>query len=313
MSNIPPEKSFSPNWDVELDREERIKIAQAAWLEAGGPGNKILSINKAAKKHNIAPITLRDRINGAQERHIAHEDDERLTNGEERALLAWILRLQVWGWPARVEQVGFMAEELCKVKGNYQPIGKNWPQKFMTRYPEIKTVNIPPLDKERAMAQDPEILAGWFDLYLYLKTTYEVNKEDIYNIDEKGFIIGVIAKLRVMLNKYEMINGKKKRRNAYITQYGNREWVSLVEYVSLDGRRLPPWIIFKGKQIQKAWKEVKEPGAEIVMSDNDWTDNEVGLEWLQKCFHHQTKTCQKGRYRMLLVDGRASHITTAAI
>ena len=58
----------------------------------------------------------------------------------------------------------------------------------MTRYPEVKTAYIPPLDKERAIAQDPEVLSSWFNLYLHIKTKYEVDERDIYNIDEKGFI-----------------------------------------------------------------------------------------------------------------------------
>ena len=92
------------------------------------------------------------------------------------------------------------------------------------------------------MAQNPEILSGWFNLYLQTKTTYEVDERDIYNIDEKGFMQGVIAKYKVMVSKYD----KKK---AYMTQYGNREWVSLIECILMDGRYLPLWIIFKGKLI----------------------------------------------------------------
>jgi len=38
------------------------------------------------------------------------------------------------------------------------------------------------------MAQNPEILSGWFNLYLQTKTTYEVDERDIYNIDKKGFM-----------------------------------------------------------------------------------------------------------------------------
>jgi len=198
-----------------------------------------------------------------------------------------------------------MANEILLAKGDKKPIGPNWPQKFMTRYLEVKTAYIPPIDKERAMAQNPEILSGWFNLYLQTKTTYEVDERDIYNMDEKGFMQGVIAKYKVMVSKYD----KKK---AYMTQCGNREWVSLIECVSMDGRSLPPWIIFKGKLIQKAWKEALKSG-EITVSENGWTDNSIGYEWLQKGFGQETKSCQKGEYRMLLVDGHASHITTAAI
>ncbi len=58
----------------------------------------------------------------------------------------------------------------------------------MSRHPEVKTAYIPPLDKERAMAQDPEVLSGWFDLYLRIKIEYEVDERDIYNMDKKGFM-----------------------------------------------------------------------------------------------------------------------------
>lgn len=312
MSDLLP-TSLPPNQDIESPREERIELAHAAWESAGGTGNKILSITKAALKYGIAKSTLVDRIHGKQSHSVAHENEQRLSPGEEAALLAWILRLQAWGWPPRVEQVRSMANELLNAKGDKDPIGKNWPKKFISRHPEIKSVYIAPLDKERAMAQDPIILQGWFDLFLQLKAKFEVDKGDIYNMDEKGFMMGVIAKLRVMLNKYEMIDGKKKKRKAYMTQCGNREWVSLIECVSLDGRALNPLVIFKGKLLQKAWKEALHTAIEITMSENGWTDNSIGLAWLQNCFDEQTKICQKGQYRILIVDGHASHITTAAI
>ena len=97
-----------------------------------------------------------------------------------------------------------------------------------------------------------------------------------------------------------------------MTQCGNREWVSLIECISMDGRVLKPWIIFKGKVQQKAWYEVLKEG-HIAVSENGWTDNELGLAWIRKCFDPETKICQKGEYRMLLIDDHASHITTQVI
>ena len=208
MSTILPEP-LPPSWEAELSREDRIELAYTAWLKAGGIGNRILSITKAAKQHGIPKSTLVDRVNGSQSNSVAHEDQQRLSSGEEAALLAWVLRLQAWGWPARVQQVRSMANEILLAKGDKKPIGPNWPQKFMTRYLEVKTAYIPPIDKERAMAQNPEILSGWFNLYLQTKTTYEVDERDIYNMDKKGFMQGVIAKYKVMVSKYN----KKK---AYI-------------------------------------------------------------------------------------------------
>ena len=81
-----------------------------------------------------------------------------------------------------------MAQELLCSKGDNDPIGLNWPSKFLHRNPSIKTQYVPALDKERALAEDPKIIAHWFDLFLQLKEQYQVDLRNIYNMDEKGFL-----------------------------------------------------------------------------------------------------------------------------
>jgi hypothetical protein len=39
----------------------------------------------------------------------------------------------------------------------------------------------------------------------------------------------------------------RSKRKKYITQCGNREWVSLIKYVNILGAVLDPFVIFKGK------------------------------------------------------------------
>jgi hypothetical protein len=75
---------------------------------------------------------------------------------------------------------------------------------------------------------------------------YNIDTQDIYNIDKKGFIQGVIRKQKVIVLREEKFRGK-----SYVTQYGNREWTSLIKCVSIDGRILSPWVIFKGVQYKK--------------------------------------------------------------
>ena len=113
-----------------------------------------------------------------------------------------------------------------------------------------------------------------------------------------------------MISKYQL-----KKKKAEMTQPGNREWVSLLECVSMTGQVLRPWIIFKGKQQMVSWWEVTDSGIEghIATSENGWTDNELGLLWLQQCFNPETKAIQKGEWRLLLMDGHASHISTDVI
>ncbi len=298
-----PPMTFIPSEDIELSQEKRITLAHARWNEASA-ANENTSQAKIARQYGIPTSTLWDRINGRKTAAARNQQFQRLSPEEEEAICGWILRLQAWGWPPRVEQVRSIAQEVLVKKGDDKPVGINWPQKFLKRHSEIKTAYVPPLDKERAMAQDHEILAGWFNLFQSLKEEHGIEIEDIYNMNEKGFMQGVIAKLRVMISKYE--------KKAHMTQCGNREWVSLIECISMDGRVLKPWIIFKGKVQQKAWYEVLKEG-HIAVSENGWTDNELGLAWIRQCFDSETKICQKGEYRMLLIDGHASHITTQVI
>ena len=174
---------------------------------------------------------------------------------------------------------------------------------FYVASQRFKSIYIPPIDKERAMAQEPEILCGRFKLYESIKRQYQVKDKDVYNIDEKGFIQGVVAKLRVIISKHE--------RKTAMTQYGNREWVSLVECISIDRRILKPWVIFKAKQQQKAWYEVLEEG-HIATSKKGWIDNELSLTWLEWCFAKETAVDQKGEYRTLILDRHASRAIVIA-
>ena len=49
------------------------------------------------------------------------------------------------------------------------------------------------------------------------------------------------------------------------------------------------------------------------MSANGWTDNEIGLEWIKQCFEPETQCDDDSEYRLLILDGHASHVTTKVI
>ena len=68
------------------------------------------------------------------------------------------------------------------------------------------------------------------------------------------------------------------------------------------------------KQVQKAWLEgLDDPHTKFAVSNNGWTDNELGVAWLEKMFEPRTKLRQKGEYRLLVLDGHDSHMSTKAI
>jgi hypothetical protein len=291
---------------LEIAKAQRIALAHQAWTAANGD----LSIKKAARTYGVTYSTLHRRINGTIPKVEASQAMQRLSVGEEEALRDWILQLASWGWPPRIDQLRGMAAEFLRAKSDTKDLGLHWTDNFLRRYPMLKSKFVSGLDKERALAQDPSILMAWFELFKSTILKYDIHLDDIYNMDEKGVMMGDIGKVKVIISRDE--------RQHYMTQCGNREWVSLIECISTSGRLLPPWIIFKGKQHQKAWynslKKGGNPDGFIALSENGWTDNELGLQWLKQCFEPQTRSLHgSSKYRLLIFDGHASHIATQAI
>jgi len=87
----------------------------------------------------------------------------------------------------------------------------------------------------------------------------------------------------------------------------------------LTGRILPSWTIFKGVKNLDKWHNTMErigqsgSGYHICVSPNGWTDNELGVAWFKEHFDPHTRDIKKGEYRILILDGHDSHITTKAI
>jgi hypothetical protein len=92
----------------------------------------------------------------------------------------------------------------------------------------------------------------------------------------------------------------------------NRENATIIECISASGRVLAPMIILGVKTHRAEWHSEEKRGAapwHYATSANGYTDNALGLEWLEKVFHRQTVAAAAGRWRYLICDGHASHET----
>ena len=108
-----------------------------------------------------------------------------------------------------------MAHELLQAKSDYKELGVNWNSGFLERHRALQSKYSPTLDQECYLAQDPEIIQQWFDLYRLIKTEYGMLDEDTYNIDKNGDMLGVGGSSKVVFSKYQ--------KQAFITQARNRE------------------------------------------------------------------------------------------
>ena len=94
---------------------------------------------------------------------------------------------------------------------------------------------------------------------------------------------------------------------------GNREFVSLIAYISALGWAGSPSLIYKGDSgdLQDSWVESFDPSTQsafFVASENGWSSNAFGLRWLTQVFDPETRERARGRRRLLIVDGHSLHI-----
>lgn len=126
------------------------------------------------------------------------------------------------------------------------------------------------LDKERATTHNKELINDWFDLYAQILKDYDLQSSNIYNMNEKNFVMRIADKCKVICSKEQL---------STIIQDDNQEWVSLIECVSFDKVILQFWFIFKDKMHIKIWfdalkhknvKDIEETKkSHIIVSNNE--------------------------------------------
>ncbi|KFZ11870.1 hypothetical protein V502_07352 [Pseudogymnoascus sp. VKM F-4520 (FW-2644)] len=161
---------------------------------------------------------------------------------------------------------------------NASRVGPRWAENFVKRHPELTMAFRRQIDYQRAKCEDPNVV-------------------DIYNFDETGFLMGMLLSAKVVTSSER--RGKPRR---------NREWVTVIQGVCATGWAVPSYVVVKGKyhllpwyqngQFPKDWR--------IHTSENGWTTNDIGLDWI-KHFNQHTTARTKGVYRLLVLDGHESH------
>jgi hypothetical protein len=278
------------------NREGRIQLALTAYT-----AHQFQSLRRAAKAFNVPHATLTRRYNGTTYRPEARNAGHKLTTTEEQTIVQYILDLDSRGFSPRLCEVADMADKLLGVRSG-EPVGKHWAERFVTRSDELKMAFNRAKDRQRILQEDPEIIGAWFKLVEDTKAKYGVHDDDMHNFDETGFQMGIIGSMKV-------VTGAERRARPELVQPGDREWVTVIQSICAGGYAIPPFIIYKGRVHISAWYEEADIPYDwkLSVSENGWTNNMLGLEWL-KHFDKHTKARQVGSYRLLILDGHESHL-----
>jgi hypothetical protein len=259
-----------------------------------------ISQRRAAAIYSVPQRTLSDRRAGRSSRADSAPKSRKLDNNEEEVIVKHILELVGRGFAPRLAAVADMANSL-RTERNMGHVGVNWPSTFVKRRPELQMSFNRKYDYKRALCEDPGTIQAWFRLVANMKAKYGIQDEDTYNFDETGFMMGQISTGAV-------VTASERRGRPKAVQPGNREWTTVIQGINATGWAIPPFIIFKGRHHLSAWYKEEDLPQDwvIAVSDNGWTTNKLGLQWL-KHFDEHTKKRVIGSHRLLVIDGHESH------
>ena len=155
----------------------------------------------------------------------------------------------------------------------------------MARHPDLKIQWSRSQEKCHANNANPATIRRFYDIYEEVVKEFNIPKENIYNMDEKGIQLGIGKQVVSIIDR--------DQKEVYNIEDGNRELVMVIETVCMDGSALAPLVIFKGVQINSEWGRTNPSNARYVyllhiiksctkfylsiqVLPNGWTDQELG-------------------------------------
>ena len=127
----------------------------------------------------------------------------------------------------------------------------------MSCHPQLESARRKCIEATRIKDMSPERLKQWFEDLQSIIKEYDIELENIYNMNESGFAIGdVEASLRI-------INATIRQK--FQAKPGRQEWITAIEYICADGSPLPPLIIFKGENLSRQWIPASNPDYQVLV------------------------------------------------
>ena len=164
------------------------------------------------------------------------------------------------------------------------------------------------MDRDRCRADLGYKYSLYFELLKRKIEQYKIWPWLIYNMDEKGFLIGILLKMKRIFLKWRYKEIKLKQ----MLQDGNREWITLIVCICADGTALAPALIYQAVsgKVQDTWLQDYDYNDQYCffsLLPSGWMNDDLGYKWLIEVFNRQTKDTARRQYRLLILDGYRSH------
>jgi hypothetical protein len=207
-----------------------------AAIERLGQGAQF-SYLKIADTYKIQHSTLRRRHQGKTQ-SLAHKAElqQNLSPQQEAKLVQYIEGLSERGLPSTREMVRNFGSAVAQ-----EEVSEAWVTRFLKRNKANLTSKwTTGIDRNRHVADSEKRYRKYFELLYSKIRQHDVEAENIYNTDEKGFLVGIIGRSKRVFSK--AVWERKEKTQAL--QDGSRERITVIAAVCADGNALPPALIF---------------------------------------------------------------------
>ena len=268
---------------------------------------KSFTLQSIADKYGVDRSTLGRRWKGVtRPKTEGYAIQQKLSLQQEQELVKYIQGLTARHLSPTRETIRNFASVIAK-----ELVSESWVTRFINRH-SIHLISqwTTGMDANRHQADSGDKYSLYFNHLSDKIKEYDIEPRHTYNMDEKGFLIGVIGRSKRVFSR-RMWERKEVRASL---QDGSREWITLLACVCADGSALPPSLIYQStnSSIQSSWVEdikAGKHGVHVSSSPSGWTNNDIGLAWLEQVFDRYTKAKARRSYRLLILDGHGSHIT----
>ena len=168
-----------------------------AEIESLGPG-ETLSYKKIANKHGVWRSTLTRRHKAKIQSHGEKAiNQQKLTLQQEAELVKYIEGLTARHLPPTREMIRNFASVIAK-----EPVSESWVTRFINRH-SIHLISqwVTGMDSNRHKADSATKYSLYFDYLRSKIDQYHVDPRHTYNMDEKGFLIGVINRSKRVFSR----------------------------------------------------------------------------------------------------------------
>ena len=168
-----------------------------AAIESLKPGEKLI-YQEIADQYGVDRSTLARRHKGIQApRETKDSNQQKLTQQQEEELVGYIEELTARHIPPTREMIANFASAVAQ-----EPVSESWVTRFINKY-SINLISqyLTSMDANRHNADLYIKYELYFNLLERKIIKYKVNPKHTYNMDEKGFLIGVTLRTKHVFSR----------------------------------------------------------------------------------------------------------------